>query len=252
MPVMRTLRSTVVAERCSNVKLVCNGNNVQPLDTTLKWTFNTHKMKHNGYRNIKIVWRPERQAFYSLISRHTEYIYAYHSGFWLFKFLSTDASTLPVMYSLSSTVTAVRGSNVTLVCKGSNVQQLDTYFMWKFNNETVKNKENRNIKLIWLPGKHAKCSLDILNVSDKDVGDYRCIAQVYNFHKIDKAEASIKLRLYESSKYNFFTFARFISKRLDYGLKWSFARVCRQFFKINVIQREADECSVKTWPGSET
>ena len=118
--------------------------------------------------------------------------------------------------------------------------------MWKFNNETVKNKENRNIKLIWLPGKHAKCSLDILNVSDKDVGDYRCIAQVYNFHKIDKAEASIKLRLYESSKYNFFTFARFISKRLDYGLKWSFARVCRQFFKINVIQREADECSVKT------
>ena len=81
--VMRTLRSTVVAERGSNVKLVCNGNNVQPLDTTLKWTFNTHKMKHNGYRNIKIVWRPERQAFYSLNSRHTEYINAYHSGFWL-------------------------------------------------------------------------------------------------------------------------------------------------------------------------
>ena len=49
--VMRTLRITVVAERGSNVKLVCNGNNVQPLDTTLKWTFNTHKMTHNGYRN---------------------------------------------------------------------------------------------------------------------------------------------------------------------------------------------------------
>ena len=81
--VMRTLRITVVAERGSNVKLVCNGNNVQPLDTTLKWTFNTHKMTHNGYRNIKIVWRPERQAFYSLNSPHTEYIDAYHSGFWL-------------------------------------------------------------------------------------------------------------------------------------------------------------------------
>ena len=84
--------------------------------------------------------------------------------------------------------------------------------MWKFNNQKVKNEENRNIKLIWPPKKQAKYSLDILNVSEKDVGDYRCIAQVHNFRKIDKAEASIKLRLYESSKYNFFTFARFISK----------------------------------------
>ena len=82
-PVMRILHSTVVAERDSNVKLVCNGNNVQQLDTTLKWTFNTHKMTHNGYRNIKIVWRPERQAFYSLNSPHTEYINVHHSGFWL-------------------------------------------------------------------------------------------------------------------------------------------------------------------------
>ena len=151
------------------------------------------------------------------------------------------------MYSLSSTVTAVRGSDVTLVCKGSNVQRLDTEFMWKFNTETVENKEKRNIKLIWRPKqKQAFYSLDILNVSEKDVGDYRCIAQVHNFLKIDKAEASIKLRLYESSKYNFFTFARFISKskfcvnvkcisslflvekqplETRLCLKWSFARV---------------------------
>ena len=82
-----------------------------------------------------------------------------------------------------------------------------------FNNETVENKENRKIKLIWRPKRQASVySLDILNVSEKDVGDYRCIAHVSNFLKIDKAEASIKLRLYESSEYNFFTFARFISK----------------------------------------
>ena len=174
------------------------------------------------------------------------------------------------MYSLNSTVTAVRGSDVTLVCKGSNVQPLDTDFMWKFNN----GKENRNIKPIWYPKqKQAFYSLDILNVSEKDVGDYRCIAQVHNFLKIDKAEASIKLRLYESSKYNFFTFARFISKskfcvnvkcisslflvekqplETRLCLKWTFARVWRQFFKIKVIQREADEYSIKTRPGSET
>ena len=118
--------------------------------------------------------------------------------------------------------------------------------MWKFNNEIVENKENRNIKLIWRAKKQAKYSLDILNVSEKDVGDYRCIAQVHNFPKIDKAEASIKLRLYESSKYNFFTFAKFISKskfcvnvkcisslflveeqplETRLCLKWSFARV---------------------------
>ena len=150
------------------------------------------------------------------------------------------------MYSLSSTVTAVRGSDVRLVCKGSNVLLLDTDFMWKFNNKKVKNEENRNIKLIWPAKKQAKYSLDILNVSEKDVGDYRCIAQVHNFLKIDKAEASIKLRLYESSKYNFFTFARFISKskfcvnvkcisslflvekpslETRLCLKWTFARV---------------------------
>ena len=150
------------------------------------------------------------------------------------------------MYSLSSTVTAVRGSDVRLVCKGSNVLRLDTDFMWKFNNKKVKNEENRNIKLIWSAKKQAKYSLDILNVSEKDVGDYRCIAQVHNFLKIDKAEASIKLRLYESSKYNFFTFARFISKskfcvnvkcisslflvekqplETRLCLKWTFARV---------------------------
>ena len=126
------------------------------------------------------------------------------------------------------------------------MQRLDSFFKWKFNNETVKNKENRNTKVTWLQGKQAKSSLAILNVSEKDVGDYRCIAHVSNFLKTDKAEASIKLRLYESSKYNFFTFARFISKskfcvnvkcisslflvekqplETRLCLKWSFARV---------------------------
>ena len=140
----------------------------------------------------------------------------------------------------------MRGSDVTLVCKGIHVQQLDTDFIWKFNTDIVENKENRNIKVTWLRGNQAFYSLDILNVSEKDVGDYRCIAQVHNFLKIDKAEASIKLRLYESGKYNFFTFARFISKskfcvnvkcisslflvekqplETRLCLKWSFARV---------------------------
>ena len=126
------------------------------------------------------------------------------------------------------------------------MQRLDSFFKWKFNNETVENKENRNTKVTWLQGKQAKSSLAILNVSEKDVGDYRCIALVSNFPKTDKAEASIKLRLYESSKYNFFTFARFISKskfcvnvkcisslflvekqplETRLCLKWSFARV---------------------------
>ena len=106
----------------------------------------------------------------------------------------------------------MRGSDIKLVCKGSNVQRLDSFFTWKFNNVTVKDKENRKTKVTWLPEKQASYSLDILNVSEKDVGDYRCIVEVSNYPKFDKAEASIKLRLYESSKYNFFTLARFISK----------------------------------------
>ena len=139
----------------------------------------------------------------------------------------------------------MRGSDVTLVCKGSNVRELDSFFKWKFNNETG-NKENWNTKVTWLQGKQANYSLDILNVSEKDVGDYRCIVHVGNMGNPDKAEASIKLRLYESSKYNFFTFAGFISKskfcvnvkcisslflvekqplETRLCLKWSFARV---------------------------
>ena len=98
----------------------------------------------------------------------------------------------------------MRGSDVTLVCKGIHVQQLDTDFIWKFNTDIVENKENRNIKVTWLRGNQAFYSLDILNVSEKDVGDYRCIARVSNNNNPDKSEASIKLRLYESSKYNFF------------------------------------------------
>ena len=180
-------------------------------------------------------------------SRHTEYIYHSFISLNTFvilvliaEFLSTDASTSPVIYSLKSTVTAVRGSDVTLVCKGSNVRQLDSFFKWKFNNVTEKNK------VTWLPGNQASFSLDILNVSEKDVGDYRCIVHVGNMGNSDKAEASIKLRLYESSKYNFFTFAGFISKskfcvnvkcisslflvekqplETRLCLKWSFARV---------------------------
>ena len=116
------------------------------------------------------------------------------------------------MDPLNSTVAAVRGSHVTLVCKGSNVKKLDSTFEWKFNTEKVENTANRKTKKTWLPEKQAFYSLDILNVSEKDVGDYRCVAQVFNLDKFDIAEASIKLRLYESSKYNFFTLARFISK----------------------------------------
>ena len=62
--------------------------------------------------------------------------------------------------------------------------------MWKFNTTTVENKENRNTKVTWLPGKQASYSLDILNVSEKDVGDYRCIVEVSNYNNPDKAELS--------------------------------------------------------------
>ena len=116
------------------------------------------------------------------------------------------------MDPLNSTVAAVRGSDVTLVCKGSNVEKLDSIFEWKFNTETVENTANRKTKKTWLPEKQAFYSLDILNVSEKDVGDYRCIVHFANYQDPDKNHASIELRLYESSKYNFFTLARFISK----------------------------------------
>ena len=131
---------------------------------------------------------------------------------WTAAFLCTDASTLPVMRTLHSTVVAVRGSDVKLACHGSRVDPLDTTLDWTFNTQKVEDNRNRKIERVWLPKKQASYSLHIFNVSEKDVGDYRCIAKASNFNKGDKGEASIKLRLYESSKYHFFTLPRFISK----------------------------------------
>ena len=112
------------------------------------------------------------------------------------------------MRTLHSTVVAVRGSSVTLVCNGRRVNAFDTTLNWTFNTQEIKGNKNRKIEKVWRPRSQASYSLHISNVSEKDVGNYHCIAKVGNFNKFDKAEASIKLRLYESSKYKLFYLAQ--------------------------------------------
>ena len=46
----------------------------------------------------------------------------------------------------------------------------------------------------------------------REEGGYSFLIYVANYPDADKDHASIELRLYESSKYNLFTLARFISK----------------------------------------
>ena len=89
---------------------------------------------------------------------------------------------------------------MTLVCNGRRVNVLDTTLNWTFNTQEIKSNKNRKIEKDWRPRNQASYSLHISNVSEKDVGDYHCIAKVRNFNKFDQAEASIKLRLYDSSK----------------------------------------------------
>ena len=91
-------------------------------------------------------------------------------------------------------VVARRGSNVTLVCLGSDVSQLDTYIYWNFNGKEISRGDSE-----WPTEGKANFYLHITNVSEKDVGEYDCVATVSNgLEPSDDTEASIELQLYES------------------------------------------------------
>ena len=86
------------------------------------------------------------------------------------------------------------GSNVTLVCLGSDVSQLDTYIYWNFNGKEISRGDSE-----WPTEEKANFYLHITNVSEKDVGEYDCVAMVAKgLEPPDVTEASIELQLYES------------------------------------------------------
>jgi len=107
------------------------------------------------------------------------------------------------MKAVHTNVVARQGSNVILTCRGREVHPFDTEVQWKFNGQIIKENTNKKAKEKYLlPGEERKglFSLRITNVSEKDVGNYTCVAYVANFGRPDTAEAIIDLKLYESGK----------------------------------------------------
>lgn len=111
------------------------------------------------------------------------------------------ASVFPVVNPVQRSIVTRKGSNVTLVCFGRNVNPLDTMSVWKFKGQEIKEGGNKKVTTRWLPGRTGNFSLHITNVSGKDVGQYMCSLSVANFNKLDVAESFIKLKLYSSGTY---------------------------------------------------
>lgn len=107
----------------------------------------------------------------------------------------------PVVNPVQRSIVTRKGSNVTLVCFGHNVNPLDTMSLWKFKGQEIKEGGNKKVRTRWLPRRTGNFSLHITNVSDKDIGQYMCSLSVSNFNKLDVAESFIKLKLYSSGTY---------------------------------------------------
>ena len=93
-------------------------------------------------------------------------------------FLTDTTAIYPVMKAVGTEVVAKEGSNVTLTCHGRNVQSHDTTVLWKFNGNEIQGNTNKKNIPKFLDKKRGNFSLYIKNVSEKDVGNYTCLAKV--------------------------------------------------------------------------
>ena len=82
------------------------------------------------------------------------------------------------MKAVGTEVVAKEGSNVTLTCLGYKVEIIDTSIIWKFNGHEIQGNTNKKNIPKFLDKKRGNFSLYITNVSEKDVGNYTCLAKV--------------------------------------------------------------------------
>lgn len=107
------------------------------------------------------------------------------------------------MTAVRNNVVAIKGSTVTLKCRGRKVHKLDTEVKWKFNGHDIKDDINKEaVKKYRLPKRKGTFYLHITNVSEKDVGKYACVASVSNTPKADVDEDFIELSLYKKGEFH--------------------------------------------------
>ena len=95
------------------------------------------------------------------------------------------------------------GSNVTLTCLGHKVEIIDTRIIWKFNGQELQGNTNKETIEKFLDKNRGNFSLYIKNVSQKDVGDYTCLAKVFTGRsKTHDDEDCIKLSLEKKGEFH--------------------------------------------------
>ena len=107
------------------------------------------------------------------------------------------------MKAVRSEVVVKQGSNVNLTCFGYKVEIIDTSIIWKFNGHEIQGNTNKKKHENFLNRKRGNFSLSIENVSDKDVGNYTCLAKVSaGGSKTHDAEDYVKLSLDKKGEFH--------------------------------------------------
>ena len=109
-------------------------------------------------------------------------------------FLTDTTAIYPEMETVRCEVVVKEGSNVTLTCLGHKVEIIDTRIIWKFNGHEIQGNTNKE-RIETFLDKKGNFSLYIKNVSEKDVGNYTCLAKVGEDSKTHDDEDYVKLSL---------------------------------------------------------
>ena len=118
-------------------------------------------------------------------------------------FLTDTTAMYPVMKADRTEVAVNEGSNVTLTCRGRNVESHDTTVLWKFNGHEIRGNTNKKEIRKFQNRKRGTFYLHINNISEKDVGIYTCLAMVSGLkRKTDDDEDYVKLSLDEKGEFH--------------------------------------------------
>ena len=101
----------------------------------------------------------------------------------------------PTITSSQSVVIANESSDVRLTCIGQNTAQVKTAMFWKFGGRRIRNGSNRKISWERVEKDKVNFTLEIKNVTQKDVGEYRCKLRLRDSRKTQAMDGKIKLQV---------------------------------------------------------